>query len=60
MPQRDYEKNRIISPSLDYSQVDMRDVAYEAVFIYCECAATKQIGLPGGEKRADDFFINDI
>ncbi len=34
--------------SLLYSQVDMRDVAYEAVFIYCECAATKKIGLPGG------------
>jgi hypothetical protein len=30
----------------------MHGVAYEAVFIYCECAATKQIGLPGGEKVA--------
>jgi len=30
----------------------MRGAAYEAVFIYCECAATKQIGLPGGEKVA--------
>jgi len=38
----------------------MHGAAYEAVFIYCECAATKQIGLPGGEKRADDFFINDL
>jgi len=28
----------------------MRGAAYEAVFIYCECAATKQIGLPGGGK----------
>jgi hypothetical protein len=34
---------------LDYSRADMRDAAYEAVFIYCECAATKQIGLPEGE-----------
>jgi hypothetical protein len=35
--------------SLDYSQVDMHGAAYEAVFIYCEYAATKQIGLPEGE-----------
>jgi hypothetical protein len=48
------------SRSLDYSQVDMHGVAHEAVFIYCECAATKQIGLPGGEKRADGFFIDDL
>jgi len=34
--------------SLDYSQVDMRGAAYEAVFIYCECVATKQIGLLEG------------
>ncbi len=40
----------ILPISLDYSQVDMHDVVYEAVFIYCECAATKQIGLPEGEK----------
>ncbi len=33
---------------LDDSRVDMHDAAYEAVFIYCECAATKQIGLPEG------------
>jgi len=26
----------------------MRGAAYEAVFLYCECAATKQIGLPEG------------
>ncbi len=38
--------------SMLYSRVDMHGVAYEAVFIYCECAATKQIGLPGGEKVA--------
>jgi hypothetical protein len=31
-----------------YSQVDMHGVAHEAVLIYCECAATKQIGLPVG------------
>jgi hypothetical protein len=37
---------------LDYSRADIRDAAYEAVFIYCECAATKQIGLPEGEKVA--------
>jgi hypothetical protein len=30
----------------------MRGAAHEAVFIYCECAATKQIGLPEGEKVA--------
>jgi len=30
----------------------MHGVAHEAVFIYCECAATKQIGSPGGEKVA--------
>ncbi len=34
---------------LDYSRADMHGAAYEAVFIYCECAATKQIGLPVGE-----------
>jgi hypothetical protein len=28
----------------------MRDAAYEVVFIYYECAATKQIGSPEGEK----------
>jgi hypothetical protein len=28
----------------------MHGTAHEAVFIYCECAVTKQIGLPGGEK----------
>ena len=33
---------------LDDSRVDMHGVAYEAVFIYCECATTKQIGLPEG------------
>jgi hypothetical protein len=38
----------------------MHGVAHKAVFIYCECATTKQIGLPGGEKRADDFFIKDL
>jgi len=37
---------------LDYSQVDMRGAAYEAVLLYCECAATKKIGLPEGEKVA--------
>jgi len=36
------------SESLLYSRVDMRGAAYEAVFIYCECAATKQIGSPVG------------
>jgi len=30
------------------SQVDMRGAAYEAVLLYCECATTKQIGLPEG------------
>jgi len=34
---------------MDYLQVDMRGPAYEAVFIYCECVATMQIGLPGGK-----------
>jgi hypothetical protein len=29
----------------------MRGVAYEAVFIYCEYAATKQINPPEGEKQ---------
>jgi len=29
----------------------MRGAAYEAVFIYCECAVTKQISLPEGEKQ---------
>jgi len=47
-------------PKVDYSQVDMRGEAHEAVFIYCECAATKQIGLPRGEKVSmilnKDFF----
>jgi len=33
---------------LDYSQVDVEGASYETVFIYCECAATKQIGLPEG------------
>jgi len=33
---------------LGYSQIDMRGVVCEAVFIYCEQAATKQIGLPEG------------
>ncbi|MCK4336853.1 MAG: hypothetical protein KAX11_02845, partial [Candidatus Aminicenantes bacterium] len=37
--------------NLDYSRVDMRGAAYEAVFIYCECVATKQIGSPVGLKR---------
>jgi len=36
----------------DGSQADMRGAAHEAVFIYCEWAATKQIGLPGGGKVA--------
>ena len=35
----------------------MRGAAYEAIFIYCECAATKQIGLPGGEKRPKIIMI---
>jgi len=30
----------------------MRGAAYEAVFIYCEYAATKQVGLPEEEKVA--------
>jgi hypothetical protein len=30
----------------------MHGVAGEAVFIYCEYAATKQIGSPGGKKVA--------
>jgi hypothetical protein len=42
----------------------MHGAAYEAVFIYCECAATKQIGLPGGEKmptiRYSTNYINDF
>jgi len=38
----------ILNNNLDYLQVDMRGAAYEAVFLYCECAATKQIGLPEG------------
>jgi len=33
---------------LGYSRVEMRGAVYEAVFIYCECAATEQIDLPGG------------
>jgi hypothetical protein len=36
------------SYNLGYSQVEMHGAAYEAVIIYCECAATKQIGLPEG------------
>jgi len=38
----------IIPNILGDSRVDMRGMAYEAVFIYCECAITKQIGLPVG------------
>jgi hypothetical protein len=34
----------------------MHGVAHEAVLIYCECAATKQIGLPGGEKDRKKGF----
>jgi len=45
--QHRYNKNQELI-DLDYSQVDMRGAAYEAVFIYCECVATKQIGLPEG------------
>jgi hypothetical protein len=30
----------------------MHGVAHEAVFIYCDCVTTKQIGLPGGLKVA--------
>jgi hypothetical protein len=34
--------------SLDCSGTDMRGAAGEAVEIYCESVATKQIGLPFG------------
>ena len=42
-----FVENRLFFMNLDDSRVDMRGAAYEAVFIYCKCAATKQIGLPG-------------
>ena len=38
----------------------LQEAVREALFIYCEFAATKQIGLPVGEKRADDFIINGL
>jgi hypothetical protein len=38
------------STNLDYSRTDMRGAAGEAVEIYREPAATKQIGSPKGEK----------
>jgi len=49
IPHLIYKKKDLNSnKTLDYSRVDMRGAACEAVFIYCECAATKQIGLPEG------------
>jgi hypothetical protein len=43
----------------------LQEAVREAVFIYCECAATKQIGLPGGEKVAihkkeSSYDCNDV
>jgi hypothetical protein len=38
----------IMTIILDYSRTDMRGAAGEAVEIYCESVATKQIGLPFG------------
>jgi len=35
---------------MGYSRDDMRGAAFEVVIIYCECDATKQIGLPEGGK----------
>jgi len=37
-----------IPEGMGYSRADMRGAAYEAVLLYCECAATKQISLPEG------------